>query len=73
MEKTEFILGLWEPLVAKHPSQIKSIAQLSWSVWNIGHPVEFLLSLSYFRAPATTVGLLIWPLHLVEDAKALDI
>ena len=73
MEKTQFIVGLWEPLVAELSSQVKLSALLSQFVWNMGHPVEFLLCLSYFQAPATTVGLLIWPLHLVEDAKALDI
>ena len=67
------MLGLWEPMGAELSSQVKLSALLSWSVWNMGHSVEFLLCLIYFRTPATTVGLLVWPLHLVEDAKELDI
>ena len=42
------ILGLWEPMGAELSSQVKLSALLSWSMWAMGHSVEFLLCLSYF-------------------------
>lgn len=57
------------------PSSPGSSAAL-WKVallggrWRI-HQSSIFLAVS--KPPATTVGLLIWPLHFEEDAKALDI